>query len=143
MADRATAGDHPLIHQFLLGATQKPSAAEFQAQVDDPTYEPSDRLLIKAGRQIVAHLRLVRREMRFGRLLLPVGLVVDVVTAPEYRGHGCATGLLQAARKQLLADGAVLGLLRTNMPRFYARRGWTVCGRHCYSSAGPRRFYPI
>lgn len=100
----ATAGDHTLIHQFLLGVTQKPSSAEFQAQVDDPVYEPSDRLLIKVGKQIVAHLRLVRRELRFGRLLLPVGLVVDVVTAPEYRGRGCATSLLQAARKQLLAD---------------------------------------
>ncbi len=57
---------------------------------------------------------------------------------PEYRRQGCATALLQAARQILVRDGAVLGLLRTELPRFYARRGWVVCGRHCYATAGPR-----
>ena len=134
----ATAGDHPLIHQLLVSLFHRPSATEFQAQLDDPTYEPSDRLLIKNGSQIIAHLRVLDREMRFGKVVLPVGLITDLATLPEYRGHGCATALLDAARKQLLHAGAVLGLLRTEQPRFYARQGWTVCGRHCYSVAGPR-----
>ncbi|MHB8971114.1 MAG: GNAT family N-acetyltransferase [Pirellulaceae bacterium] len=134
----ATPGDQAAIYQFLVSVFHKPSAAEYQSQLEDPTYEPSDRLLIKSGRTVVAHLRLLHREMRFGRLTLPVGLVADVATLPEFRGRGCATALLQVARQILVRDGAVLGLLRTELPRFYARRGWVVCGRHCYATAGPR-----
>ncbi len=135
---QATAGDHSLIHRFLVSVLQKPSLTEFQAQLEEPSYEPANRLLIKSGNQILAHLRIMHREMHFGHLVLPVGLIADVVTLPEYRRHGCATALLAAARKILLRDGAVLGLLATNLPRFYQRRGWIVCGRHCYSTAGPR-----
>jgi hypothetical protein len=86
----------------------------------------------------VAHLRTLHREMQFGDLVLPVGLVADVATLPEYRGQGCATALLESARQMLIRQGAVVGLLRTDLPRFYARRGWVVCGRHCYATAGPR-----
>ncbi|MHB8957126.1 MAG: GNAT family N-acetyltransferase [Pirellulaceae bacterium] len=134
----ATTGDQAAIYQFLTSVLQKPSAGEYQAQLEDPTYEPSDRLLIKSGRTIIAHLRLMHREMRFGRMTLPVGVIADVATSPEYRRQGCATALLRAARELLVREGAVLGLLRTEIPRFYARRGWVVCGRHCYSTAGPR-----
>jgi GNAT superfamily N-acetyltransferase len=134
----ATPADQPAIHQFLVSVVQGPTVSEFQAQLEDPTYEPADRLLIKSGRTIVAHLRLVHREMHFGPLVLPVGIVTDVVTLPEYRCQGCATSLLEAARQILIHDGVMLGLLRTELPRFYARRGWVVWGRHCYSAAGPR-----
>ena len=134
----ASAGDHPMIHQFLVSVFHKPSPAEFQAQLEEPSYEPSHRLLIENGNQIVAHLRLLHREMRFGKLVLPAGIVTDVATLPEYRRHGCRTALLAAARKTLLRDGAVLGLLATDQPRFYLRRGWIVNGRHCYGTLGPR-----
>jgi GNAT superfamily N-acetyltransferase len=134
----ATPADQQAIHQFLVSVFHQPSLSEFQAQLDDPTYEPADRLLVKSGPRIVAHLRMLHREMHFGCLVLPVGLVVDVATLPEYRGQGCATALLETACQILLHNGAVLGLLQTDLPRFYARRGWVVCGRHCYSTAGPR-----
>ena len=135
---QASVGDHPAIHSFLTSIFRGPSTTEFQAQLENPTYEPIDRLLIKDGDRIVAHLRMASREMRFGTLTLPVGLISDLATLPEYRGHGCASALLREAEKQLLRDGAVLGLLQTDQPRFYARYGWTVSGRHCYSTAGPR-----
>ena len=134
----ASAGDHPMIHQFLVSVFHGPSAAEFQARLEEPSYEPSDHLLIRSGNQIVAHLRLMSREIQFGRLVLPVGILADLATLPEYRGHGCATALLAAARKVLLRNGAALGMLATDQPRFYVRRGWVVSGRHCYSAAAPR-----
>jgi GNAT superfamily N-acetyltransferase len=134
----ATIGDQPAILQLLVSVFHRPSPVDFHAQQEDPSYEPSDRLLIKSGRTIVAHLRVVHREMHFGNLNLPVGLITDVATLPEFRHQGCATALLAAAREALLRQGAVLGLLRTEVPRFYARRGWVVCGRHSYAVAGPR-----
>jgi predicted N-acetyltransferase YhbS len=134
----ATPGDQPAIYQFLVSIFHRPSLAEFQAQLEDPTYEPSYRLLIKSGRTVIAHLRLMHREIQFGPVVVPVGIISDLATLPEYRRQGCATALLAAAREALVHEGAVLGLLCTDQPRFYARRGWVVSGRHCYATAGPR-----
>ena len=135
---QARAGDHTSIFRFLVSVFQKPSAAEFQAQLEEPSYEPSDRLLIKSGEQIIAHLRLQNREMYFGDLTIPVSIVSDVATLPEFRGHGCASALLAEARRKMIHDGAMLGFLRTDQPQFYAQTHWVVCSRHCYSTCGPR-----
>lgn len=131
-----TAGDHPAVYQFLLSVFHEPSSAELQSQLDEPTYEPSDRLLVKHGDRVAAHLRLVRREMRFGASTLPIAYLADLATLPEYRGRGYASALLAAAEQRMCEEGALLGLLRTSEPDFYRRRGWIVCGRHSYSVAG-------
>lgn len=131
-----TVGDHPAVYQFLLSVFQEPSSAELQSQLDEPHYEPSDRLLVKHGDRVAAHLRLIRRKMRFGAATLPIAYVADVATLPEYRGRGYASALLAAAEQRMCDEGALLGLLRTPEPDFYRRRGWIVCGRHSYSVAG-------
>ena len=134
-----TPAEHVAIHRFLLHVFHQPSAGEFQAQLDEPAYEPTDRLLIKHGAQLVAHLRLIYREMRFDRLTLPTTWLADLATLPEYRGRGCASALLAAAEQRLRDEGTVLALLRTDQPRFYARRGWVLCGRPGSSVASPQR----
>src|ERR1700704_1849440 len=64
----ARAGDHPAIHQLLLSQFRGPSSVEFQAQLDEPLYEPTDRLLVKQRDDVVAHLRLTKRLLSFGPL---------------------------------------------------------------------------
>jgi predicted acetyltransferase len=135
---RASAGDHHGIQHFLMSVHQGPSAAEFQAQLEEPSYETADRLLIRDRGRLVAHLRLLNRELRFGKVVLPAGIVADVAVLPEYQGRGCRAALLEEARKQLLRQGAVLGLLQTDQPHGYTPLGWTVAGRHSYSFSGPR-----
>lgn len=134
----ANPGDHPSIHRFLHGIFRGPSAAEFQAQLDEPAYEPMDRLIVRHGSQIVAHLRVTRRDMNFGCVQLPIAGVHDVATALEYRGHGFATALMQASEHKMRQEGAIVALLRTGCPKFYARLGWAPCARHSYSLASPR-----
>lgn len=131
-----TAGDHPAAQLFLSSVFPESSSVDFQSQLDDPRYEPSDRLLIKHRQNVAAHLRLIGREMRFGAATLPVSCVIDNGTLPEFRGRGYASALLEAAECKMYQDGAVLGLLRTSEPAFYRRRGWIVCGRHSYSTIG-------
>ncbi len=135
---RAGPGDHPAIHSFLMSVFQRPSAVEFQAQLEDPRYEPADRLLVKQGPQIIGHLRLLPREMRFGDTHLPVSIVTDVATLPQFRGCGSGIALLTEAHRQMIDDGSIMGILRTDQPGFYAQLGWVVCGRHSYSTASPR-----
>ena len=131
-------GDHPSIQLFLQNVFQAPSSAEFQAQLEDPSYEPSDRLVAKFGERVVSHLRLSKREVNFGSRMLPITLVSDVGTLPEFRTKGCASNLLESAEQQMIEEGSLLGMLSTSVPQFYLQRGWTVCGRHSFSTGRPR-----
>lgn len=134
---RGIAGDHAAVHQLLLAVFHEPSMGEFQAQLDEPSYEPNDRLLAKRRGQLVAHVRVADREMHFGACILPVSCVCDLATLPEFRGQGCGSALLEMAERRMLGNGAVLGLLRTNKPGFYRKRGWGRCGGFDCSTAGP------
>src|SRR3954464_2776217 len=62
----ARTGDHPSIHAFLVSVFHGPTSGEFQAQLDEPGYEPADRLIVKEGDEIAAHLRLARQTIQLG-----------------------------------------------------------------------------
>jgi len=134
----ARVGDHVDIYQLLLAVFQGPSRQEFQAAQDDPLYEPTDRLLVKRGERVLSHLHLTKRTMHFGSLRLPIASVQWLATLPEYRCRGYASQLLHAADQQMLEDGALVSVLRTNNPRYLKRFSWALCGRHSYSRAKPR-----
>lgn len=134
----AGTGDHQAIYQFLLAAFQSPPYEQFLSALDEPLYEPSDRLLVKRGDQVLGHLRLARRVMQFGPLELPVAEVVGLAVLPEYRGLGFGCTLLGAVDRALAEDGTLLATLRTGIPQFFGRAGWSVCGRHSWSRANAR-----
>jgi len=133
-----TSGDHPAVYYFLQELFQRPSRAEFKASLDDPFYEPHDRLLVKRGNRIVGHALLKHREMHFGPVDLPVGWLGWLGTSQECRRLGLGTRLLDAAEEHLRQSGALVGLLKTGSPHFFRRSGWAVCGRHSYSRADAR-----
>src|SRR5262245_27838670 len=129
----ARTGDHGLIHRLLVSVFHGPSAGEFHAQLDEPGYEPADRLVVRDGEAIAAHLRLARQQVQLGAAALPAARFMDLATAPEYRSRGLATTLLAAGERAVL-----VGLTRTRVPGLFCRLGWAPCGRHYYSSAAPR-----
>jgi predicted acetyltransferase len=134
----ATASDHVAIHRLLTSVFHDPSPAEFQAELDQPLYDPTDRLLVKNGSQIVSHVYAMSRMMDVESLRIPIGVVAQLVTLPEYRGRGFATSVLETAEDQLVEDGAVVSLTWTGCVDFFRHRGWTLCGRHCWSEVSPR-----
>lgn len=134
----AGAGDHAAIHQLLTAVFQGPSKDDFSASLEDPLYEPCDRLVVKRGSQVLAHVHLAAREMQFGGESFPVSLLYRLATLPEYRGRGFATRLLAAADASMAEDGAVLGLLTTRAPHFFRRAGWVACMRHSHADVGTR-----
>ncbi|HUE69473.1 MAG TPA: GNAT family N-acetyltransferase [Pirellulaceae bacterium] len=135
----ARSGDHAAIHQLLLSIFHGPSAAEFHAQLDEPLYEPTDRLLVKSGEQLAAHLRITKRLLHFGSLTIPAAGFMDLGTSHEFRSRGFATALLDAGQHQAICEGALVGLTRTTAPELFRRQGWSVCGRHSFSVASPRQ----
>lgn len=134
----ASAADHAAIHQLLMSVFHAPSRDAFYASLDDPFYEPRDRLLIKCGSRIVAHVHVAQRVMHFGSLRFPVAGLCWLSTMPEFRTRGYARHLLRAAEQAMAADRAVLGLLSTRIPHFFRPSGWAVCGRHSHARAGSR-----
>jgi len=137
-AINGSGGDHTAIYYFLNDVFQGPSRAEFKAAIDDPFYEPQDRLLLKKGGRVTAHAHVTHRVMRFGSLELPVAGLGWLGTLPHCRGMGQAAKLLAAAEGHMLQTGAMLGVLRTDIPHFFRRSGWALCGRHSYSRANAR-----
>lgn len=135
----AKAGDHAAVHQLLLNQFRGPSVLEFQAQLDEPLYEPTDRLLVKHRDDIVAHLRLTKRLLQFGSQQIPTAGFMDLATATPWQRRGFASALIGAGERQAVSDGATLGLTVTTAPELFARHGWTACGRQTYSVAGARQ----
>jgi predicted N-acetyltransferase YhbS len=115
-----------------------PTLAEFQAQLDEPGYLASDRLIVKDGEEIAAHLRLAKQSIQVDSVTLPAARFMDLATAPEFRERGLATALVAAGERAAGERGALVGLTRTRVPALFARHGWSICGRHTFSEASPR-----
>ena len=130
--------DHAAAHCLLTSVFQGPLPKEFISSLEDPFYEPHDRLLAKHGSEIVAQVHLTHRVMRFGSTSIPVAGLHWLGTLPEYRGQGLGRRLVDAAEKRMAAQGALVGLLSTAIPYFFRHSGWALCGRRCRSQAGAR-----
>ena len=132
------AGDHPAIFRFLQNIFRLPTSTDYAAQLEDPQYEPRDRIVAKLGNQIIGHARVQMRDIQFGDVQIPVGFLCEMATAPEFRKQGIGTALLEQAEQLMLEQGAILGILRTPAGSFYRDHGWSVGGQHSYSVTSPR-----
>ena len=135
----ARAGDHPLIHQLLVSVLHGPHETEFQLNLDRPGYHPSDRLLLRRDAEVVAHLRLIHRRLRFAQAWLPTCDLAEFACLPECQLLGDDTALLAAAEAQAAAAGAVLATALTDRPLSFAARGWLPWGGARCLRASPRQ----
>ena len=133
--DAAFESDHSAIHGLLLATFQEPTIGTFQAINNSPRYEPSDRLLVRLGKEIVAHVFLNRRTMYFGGCELISTDLRYLVTLPEFRARGLGTELMRAAIEEMQHSRTVVATSRTLMPGFFEGHGWVRCGKRCYSVA--------
>jgi predicted N-acetyltransferase YhbS len=134
----AGGADHAAIYYFLTAIFQDPTRNEFKASLEDPFYEPHDRLLVRSGRQIVGHAHVTHRVMQFGAEQLPVAGLAWLATSPGFQGRHLGSRLLVAAERHMAQSGVLVGFLRTTIPHFFRRTGWALCGRHSYSRADAR-----
>ena len=138
----ARAGDHLAIHKFLLDVFHGPTSTEFTAQLENPFYEPSDRLIVKHRKQMIGHVRIQQQQMHFGVELLPVSKLCELAIAPEYRQRAIGAALLQAAEEQMIREGSLLGILETNVPDFYRQHGWTCRAGTAFQRLMPGTSFP-
>ena len=79
---------------------------------------------IKDGEQIVSGLYRLPFELRIGNQLFQMGGIGDVMTYPEYGGHGYATTLLKTALEDMNTEGYELSFLAPFSQRYYRRLGF-------------------
>jgi predicted N-acetyltransferase YhbS len=134
-----TVSEHVAVRAFLTEIFGPAYPAKFQAALDDPSYMPCDRLLLRRAGKIIAHAHVTRRHMQFGALSLPVAGLDGLATDEECRGDGLGMHLLSAAERQMARSGALVGLLRTRIPHFFRRTGWALCGSNFRGAANPHK----
>ncbi len=109
----------------------------------DWAYAPSEWMLcVWEGSDLAAALEIVERTIQVGGQPLHVGGVGGVMSAPAYRGRGCAKLALRVAAGFLFEQMAVeAGLLicDEHLIPFYGSVGWQVApGPMQYSQPGGR-----
>jgi predicted acetyltransferase len=84
-----------------------------------------DSLFVMAeGAQIVAHAFVFSLQAWFGGARVPVGGIATVGVAPEARGRGVGSRLLEQLHEVARARGDALGVLYAFRQAFYARMGY-------------------
>jgi len=120
-------GDHPLVLKLLGQALQCPLSEDFQSRLDEPAYEPSDRVLIYRKDQLVGHVRVSKQIGWFRRQRLPLAMFQDFFTLPEFEAANYDDELLEAAESTAVREGSLLGLIRTSRPEWFQQHGWSCC----------------
>ena len=133
-----TVADHVAVASFLNAVFQKPSAEEFASSVDDPFYDPADRILLKHGSTILAHAQLTWRTLHYGKARWPLCRVNWLGVLPEYREQGLSGALMEEAESQLREMHPALVELGCKQSPVIERPGWVAVGRYVFSQAGPR-----
>ena len=139
----AQTGDHFAIHDFLLSVFHGPTEREYQATLDEPLYEPTDRILIKRGNAIVAHVLVKKRVLQLGPVHIATGQICELATLPEFRGRGLASALVKMAERRVASEGACLATARARVPEFFRSHGWGPYTRFCFSTADPRSLLTV
>ena len=123
MVVAANSGDHPLLLKFLT-QLQVVRQSEFQQTADCPSYEPSQRLIIRNRGEIIGHIRIVPRELRFGVSTISSYHLTELCVLPEFRQAGAMRLLLAAVRQRAASNRIALITSDSNRPEILRRMGW-------------------
>jgi GNAT superfamily N-acetyltransferase len=88
----------------------------------------AEHVVGRTGGARAAHVLWRVADAHAGDVVLPIGLIGLVYTDPRFRRAGHATRALEAALAAIADRGAVLALLWSDQPDFYARLGFAAVG---------------
>jgi predicted acetyltransferase len=132
------AGDHSRILSLLMQHYQTPLGDDFQSRLDEPSYEPTDRMLVVHHGQLIGQAQLSRQSAWFDHERMPVAALRDFVILPEMQSAGFREPLLETAEATALAEGAILAVARPEDPDFFAGRGWSLSRAQGHTQANTR-----
>jgi GNAT superfamily N-acetyltransferase len=114
--------------QHLVFRPDEPEALlRYRSYVrDDPTFRIGQTRVAEMGGRIVGHLRVWDRKLAVRGTVLTAGGIGSLLTHPEYRGRGIASGLLENTEQYFEEASYDIGLLFSIIGTpYYACRGWS------------------
>lgn len=120
-------GDHSVILKLLAQVYQCDLTEDFQSRLDEPSYEPCDRLLLMRDGRPVGHVQVSKQIGWFQQQRLPFVKLQDFVILPEFRQADFDKALLRTVETIALREGSCLGLVRADHSEWFTQRGWSVC----------------
>jgi len=132
------AGDHLVIYSFLQSLMQSSSESEFQWNIDRPGYDPTQRLLLWRGDDLVGHIRVTRRMIRWGEAWLPTCDLSEFALLPEFAQEAQRVRLLRAAEDYAADVGAILLTCRTYGDVVPPDSSWVANGSVLSHGESPR-----
>ncbi len=97
--------------------------------LEDPEYDPRYSLVIELDGVFRSHVQIFPRSMMIDGRAVRFGGIGNVGTHPAYRRRGYATRLLRYAIDLMKEEKFEGSLLFTDIPRFYAKLGWSSIPR--------------
>lgn len=131
-------GDHVLVVELLRAAGHAHSAEDFASWLDEPSYEPADRLVVRREGRIAGHVQVLFRTAWFGGVKLPVAGLIDLAVLPELQLAGWESRLLAAAEQLMRDEGAIVSVVRTDRPDALAHAGWAAARSQGFTQANTR-----
>lgn len=125
----ARAGEQAELLQLLSGLVAAPSRIEFQAAVDHPDHDSSNRLVARLGGRIVGHAEVVPRNVFIAGVPVPAAALERLAILPECRGAGHGQRLIRESEDRMRSLGAMIGFSRTRIASSFHQLGWSVLGR--------------
>jgi predicted acetyltransferase len=132
------AGDHPLVLQLLVETNRTPLGEDFQSRLDEPNYRPSDRLLVRRDRGLVAHVHVANHIGWFDGQRVPLVKLEDFAALPEFRHARYDAELLRSAESIAASEGAVIALAHASDPTLFLQSGWSLWRGQGHTRANAR-----
>ena len=132
------AGDHSRVLALLVQHYQASLGDEFQSRLDEPSYQPTDRMLLVRHGELIGQAQLSRQSAWFDQERIPIAALRDFLVLPELHSAGLREPLLETAEAMALAEGAVLAVARPEDPDFFTARGWSTCRAQGHTQANTR-----
>lgn len=131
------AGDHSLAKNFLstFGAE---STDDFSHWLDEPSYEPMDRLLARCDDQIIGHVHLTQRPIVWDGIKIPSVTLQDFVIHPDYKNTECCLQLLDSAIALANETDALVSAIRISGKVPDAFGNWSKCPSHAVTQSSAR-----
>ena len=119
------------LEAFSNGGSDEAIDRKISRVLAHPSYEPGRIRVRMVGGRIVSHLWIIERTMRLGSAEWRMGGIGGVCTAPDARGQGHASALLQDALALMRQEGFDISLL-DGIRDFYNRLGYAVIWPHSH-----------
>lgn len=89
---------------------------------------PGRIVAIEEDGEVRSTCAILVRELVTPNASIRVGMIGSVSTAPEHRGQGFATRVLEAAEDELRGEGCLFSMLWADEAAFYEKRGYQQIG---------------